>query len=657
MQHPILETTLIVLFTVLLVNLTFRIFRLPVTLGYLVVGVMVGPHGLAWIPDTETITPLAEFGIVLLMFTIGLEFSLTKLMSLKYPVFVLGGFQVLLTIFITTSFGLMVNMTLNQSLIIGCIVAMSSTALVVKQLSDQFEIHSRHGLNAIGILLFQDLAVIPILTIIASLAGMNAEPLMDFLPFALFKSALAILIIIGIGRWLLRPLFRMIAATRTVELFTLTVIFIAIGSAWLTAVLGMTLALGAFLSGIMLGETEFRHQIKSEIRPFRDILLGLFFVSIGMLANIDTWLDTWFWILLLLMGIMIGKTVLIIALCRVSNYPLETATRTGVILSQGGEFGFAIFTVANSAHLLPPEFSQVVLAALLISFALAPIIIRYNGAITKLLLPNVIEQNRQYVVSTIEEASSELSNHVIICGFGRVGQHIADFLKKSAVPYLALELDPEIIHNASLAGEPVLYGNVTEPEILKTANIRQAAAVVVSFDDTAAALAVLSQIQIANLNLPSLVRCRDETEYELLRDHGASKIITEVYEESLTIAHYLLQILNIPPRKIHQLLQGARKNDYQSLSKIFPGSFFDELSNSPPVSRHLKPVYLPENANVIDKYVHDLQLPDVEIISIIRNKQQLDMDNTGLKAGDILILYGLPECLDNAEKLILEGSE
>lgn len=657
MQHPILETTLIVLFAVLAVNLTFRLMRLPIILGYLLVGLLVGPEVIGWIPDTETIQPLAEFGIVLLMFTIGLEFSLSRLFSLKFPVFVLGGMQVFITMFVTTSIGLMVDMTLTQSLIIGAIVAMSSTALVVKMLSEQFEIHSPHGLNAIGILLFQDLAVIPIMTVIASLTAMNDQPLAQFIPFALLKSLLAILIIIGLGRCLLKPLFRLIAATRIVELFTLMVLFIAIGSAWVTAKLGMTLALGAFLSGIMLGETEFRHQIKSEIRPFKDILLGLFFVSIGMLANIQTWLAAWHWILLLLIAIMIGKTLLIIALCRISNYKIDTSIRTGLILSQGGEFGFAIFALAHSAHLLPVDYSQVVLAALLISFAFAPFIIRFNGAITKLIRPDAMKRNKDLMTSDIKSLAGEFSDHVIICGFGRVGQHIGQFLKQSQISFLAFELDPEIIHNTNLAGEPVLYGNATHIDILKTANIKKAAALVISFDDISAALTILSHIKMEGINIPTLVRCRDETEFELLKDHGATKIVTEVYEESLTLVHYLLRLLHIPHGKIHHLLEGAREHDYQMLSRIFPGSFFEEPPDASLISKHLRPVYIAALSNAIDKRIHELEFNEVDIITIIRDKKQLSPEHVKIKEEDILILYGLPSKLDDAEKQLLKGRE
>lgn len=656
MHYPILETTLIILLAVLTVNIAFRIIRLPVILGYLIGGVVVGPYVLGWIPDTEAIKNLAELGVVFLMFTIGLEFSFPKLITLRYPVFLLGGLQVLCSILITLSIGLLLKMSLSESIVIGCVVAMSSTALVIKQLSEQFEIHSQHGLNAIGILLFQDLAVIPVLIVIASLSGIDNQPIYQSLLWALLKGVLAIIVIIGLGRWLLKPLFHLIATTRVVELFTLSVLFVAMGAAWMTGILGMTFALGAFLSGIMLGETEFRHQIKSEIRPFRDVLLGLFFVSIGMLANVTTWLDTWYWILLLLIAIMLGKTSLIIILCRLAKYNQETATRTGLILGQGGEFGFAILALALTTQLLPVDYGQVVLAALLISFAFAPIIIRYNKEIAKFLFPKVIWWNQDEFEFKIKEVTSELSQHVIICGFGRVGQNIARFLSKVHVPYMSFDLDPEIIRNTGLAGEPIIYGNVTHPDILKAAKINEASAVVISFDDVAAAISVLDQIRLIAPKIPTLVRCKDEAEFELLREHGATKIVTEVFEESLTLVNYLLQILHVAKGKIHALLQDARDNNYEILSQIFPGSFFDETLDGTVIYEYLRPIPLPDTAYAVARNINELILPGVEIVTIRRGEKHLKpTDDTKLHAADILILYGLPAHLDEAEKILLVG--
>ena len=384
MQFNMIESFLIILFVALVITVIFRHLKIPIILGYVIVGILVGPHVFGWLANTEVIKNLSEFGVVLLMFTVGLEFSFSKLFSLRHAVFVLGSLQVVISVLLTMIIGIVFKIPVISALVIGCIVAMSSTAIVIKQLSDQSELDTQHGKNAIGILLFQDVAVIPILIFIAT--GSNTNSFWITLLFSLFKSISAIAIIVILGQWILKPLFRIIEKTKTIELYTLSVLFVVIGSAWLTHILDLSFALGAFSAGIMLAECEQRHKIKNEVRPFRDLLLALFFISIGMLVNITAWAKSWFWILLLLSGLMIAKALLIIILTKLSKYSWRTSIKTGMILAQGGEFGFAILTLALTHHLLPTDWGQSILAALMISFAFAPAIVHHNASLTKLFL-------------------------------------------------------------------------------------------------------------------------------------------------------------------------------------------------------------------------------------------------------------------------------
>ncbi len=383
-----LESLLILLLIAVIITTLFRHLKIPMVLGYLIVGALVGPNGFGFVDNTQNIRDLAEFGVVFLMFTIGLEFSLSMLWELRFSAFIYGGSQVFLTTSATTVVGILLGMTLQQSLVVGGIVAMSSTAIVIKQLSDQLELKTNYGRNAVGILLFQDLAVIPLIVIITSLNMTNGNGTSSILFWALIKGIIAVLIILAAGQWLLRPMFRLISAARSLELFTLSVLLVTLGAAWLTHYLGLSLALGAFLAGIMLGETEYRQQIADEIRPFRDILLGLFFISIGMLLNIHTWGATWYWILLLFAAIVIFKAILITLLGKLFRYPISTALRTGLALSQGGEFGFAILTIALTYNVLPPDYGQVVLGALLLSIGISPLIIHFNAKIAQFILRN-----------------------------------------------------------------------------------------------------------------------------------------------------------------------------------------------------------------------------------------------------------------------------
>ena len=659
MNFSVVEGFLVILLIALVVTVIFRYLRIPIILGYVLVGVLVGPHVLGWLPDTKVIKELAEFGVVLLMFTIGLEFSLSKLFALRYAVFVLGGLQVLFSIIVTVIVGISLGMSAIASIVVGGVVAMSSTAIVIKQLSEQSELNTQHGSNAIGILLFQDLAVIPLLVFIASMTGTSDQSFWITLLWSFVKGIIAIAVILVFGRWLLRPLFRLIAATRIVELFTLGVLFVAVGTAWVTNVLGVSYALGAFLAGIMLAECEYRHQIKVEIRPFRDVLLGLFFISVGMLVNIAAWPQTWIWIVLLVMGLMIGKALLIILFNLLSKYDLVTATRTGLILSQGGEFGFAILTLALVNQLLPMDWGQSILAALLISFIFAPIIIRYNEKITLFLLPKKLKQHAVHVQLEVAEVAHALKNHVIICGYGRVGQNIARFLEKVNCSYIGLDVDPEIVQNAKVAGDPVTYGDATHPEILEAAKLSEGKAVLISFGDIHPTINALNQIRSTYPKIPILVRSRDEAERKLLQQHGATKIVTETFEESLTLAHHLLKAIEIPQHQISKLLQDVRDKNYDVLYKIFPGSFVGEETEKDVLHEYLRPIPLSEKAHAVGHTLHELtvQKTGVDVVALRRGQSRhlKPKGDIKLHVGDILILYGSPEQLDEAEKILLEG--
>lgn len=569
-----LEIILFVFLSALIVTVIFRQLKLSVILGYLLVGALIGPHALGIVHNTPDIKELAEFGIVFLMFTVGLEFSVSKLIALKYPVFVLGGLQVSLTILITTLIGKFVGISTLPALVIGSIVAMSSTAIVAKQLSDQSELHTSHGLNAISILLFQDLAVIPLIILIAGLASNTQQSLSMIMLWALAKGLLAIVLIFFLGRWLLKPLFRHISKTRLIELFTLAVLVVTLVSAWITNALGLSYALGAFLAGIMLAETEFRHQIEVEIRPFRDILLGLFFITIGMLADVTHWQQTWHWIGLLLIALIIGKMALITLITRfTSKSHLASSCRTGLVLAQGGEFGFALLTLALTNDILPADYGQVVLAALLISIAISPILIRYNKAIATFFLMRKSKTDETLTEENLAPLAHKLKQHIIICGFGRVGQHIARLLDKIHYPYVGLDLDAELVRKASATGQQVIYGDPAHPEILKAAGLDHAQVLVISFNDMPSTIKILSMVKHSHPTLPILVRCRDEAELQQLKHYGATEIIAELFEESLMISHHLLNLIHISPQKIEDLIEEVRSKNYDLLQKTFPGAF------------------------------------------------------------------------------------
>lgn len=659
MTFGILETLLCVLFAALIITVLLRQFKIPVVLGYFVVGALLGPHALHVIPDLDTIKKIAEFGIVFLMFTVGLEFSQPKLFALKKAVFLIGGLQVLLSVIICTGISMLLGMNMVQALVIGGIVAMSSTAIVIKQLDDQFELYTSHGLNAIGILIFQDLAVIPFFILIVGLSVQNQYALPIVFLSAVLKGTFAIFLIVFLGQRLLKPAFQFIAKTRALELFTLTVLLIALFSAWLTNWLGLSFSLGAFLAGMMLSETTFHHQIEIEIRPFRDILLGLFFITIGMLVDIKLWHETWYWIALLLCAIVIGKMGVIILISRLTGNNSSVSLRTGLVLAQGGEFGFAILTLALTYNIISVDYGQVILAALLISIAISPLLIYYNQTIAKWILPKSIQWNDNSLQQYISQETSKLNNHIIICGFGRVGQDVAKILNKILYPYIGLDIDSELIKETSLAGENVLFGDASHPGILKAAGLERAKAIVVSFDKLKPTQKVLSMVREEFPTLPIFVRCKDQIELEELKKYQPTKIVAETFEESLSLAQYLLSVLSFSENKIHALMAQARRNDYDILRKVFVNPFKQEQDENQFSYENLMPIQLLEDAYAVGHTLDEFNLEQsgIELIGIRRGKLKLYKPEPQFKlqAHDIIVVYGPIEALENTERFLLEG--
>jgi CPA2 family monovalent cation:H+ antiporter-2 len=567
MDYSYLNEILILFAAAMSVVVLFLYLNLPPILGYLIVGILLGPYSLALISNIEHIRELAEFGVVLLLFTIGLEFSLPLLIHMRSAVLGLGGAQVLLTTVITAAISMFLGMPLDISIILGGVVAMSSTALVTTLLSAQHELHTRHGRNAIGILLFQDLMVIPFLLFVNHLITSSGTTT-DVIFKAVGQGFLGIIFILALGRWVLRPLFGIIAKFKSSELFTLTALLVALAAAWITQQMGLSLALGAFIAGIMLAETEFRHQLEAEIRPFRDILLALFFISIGMLLNIQLLPEIWPWVLLLLSALIVFKFGLIAILCRLFGWDWAVATRTGITLAHGGEFGFAILALALSGDLLPADYGQVVLAALLISMGLAPILIRYNQKLVGKLLPVASNISDAEIEQKIAETANELNNHVIICGYGRVGQNVARFLESEEINYIAMDTNLMLVQQAVKNHHSVTYGDTSNIALLKSAGLERAAALVFCLDDVSPVMKVLHQVCEVNKDILILVRTSDDSHLEELKHAGATEVIPETMEASLMLSSHLMLMLGMSETSVIGKIREVRKDRYKFLKGI-----------------------------------------------------------------------------------------
>ncbi|MBT8103144.1 MAG: monovalent cation:proton antiporter-2 (CPA2) family protein [Gammaproteobacteria bacterium] len=658
MEYQILAQVLMLLLAAVVILFLFRRLRLPTVLGYLVVGVVVGPIGLGIVP-TDDQALLAEFGIVFLLFTLGLEFSWSRVVAMKREVFGLGGMQVALT---TLAFGLLASWMgfgPGISVVIGGSLALSSTALVIKQLSDQLELSNPHGRLATGILLFQDIAAVPLLVLVSLLAADGVEYDVLDVPKALLEGALAIIFVLLAGRWLLRPAFREIARTHVPEHFTLAVLLVALGAAWATYAAGLSLALGAFLAGMMLSETEFRHQVEADIRPFRDLLLGLFFITIGMRLDFGFLVRDAELVVGLAAALIAGKAILVTGIARGFADNWRDAARTSLAVAQGGEFGLALITLASGAAIITPAATQAILAALVLSMLISPLIIRTNSDLTSWLASS--DATAVALLNREMQATGSLAkrDHVVICGYGRVGQNVARLLQKEGFEFIALDLEPGRVRRARQAGDPVYYGDAAKAEILANIGLPHANAVVISFSDALYAVRVVETVRRFREDVPILVRTRDDAYFDLLQQTGASVIVPESIESSLILSAYAMNVLQVPLPRIIRTIERVRSHRYGELRQIFPKEAARHLDETHAMRERLSSIALPPGAHAVGRTLAELRLADAQVmVNAIRRDGitgRQPLPESELRAGDVVVLFGTPEALERGETILLNG--
>lgn len=548
-----------------------RRLRLPSLLAYLIIGIVLGPHGLKLLAESHEVDMLAELGIAFLMFTIGLEFSLTRLKAMRGLVFGFGGAQVLLTATATilvTWFGY--GQRWESGIAVGLAVAMSSTAIVARMLSERFELHSRSGRQTMGVLLFQDLAVVPCLILLPALARPQEELAQSML-IAVSQTALVLAILIGLGRRPVKAIFDVVARRRSEELFVLTTLWIVLALGFATHSAGLSLALGAFIGGMLISETIYRHQVESDIRPFRDILLGLFFISVGMMLDVAYVLANWPLLLLATLLLIGGKGLVVMLVARLARSGLDVCLRTSAQLAQAGEFGLVLIDLANEQKLISGDVFQVTLSAMLISMFIAPFLIeraaRFSGELAR---GDWAHQAKQ--VHDIAVGAFGLDKHVILCGYGRTGQHVGKFLAEAAISFVALDLDLAQVKRRSIKNGAVVFGNADRPEVLKAAGIARAGGVVIAYPDTHSAERVIRQVRHARPDIPIIVRVPDETHVARLKAAGATEVIPEVLEGGLMIAAETLVQLGFPVEQAMARVRAARAERYASLRAFYQGS-------------------------------------------------------------------------------------
>jgi len=544
---------------------TFQRLRSSPILGYLAAGILIGPYGLALIGDTKAAQTLAELGVVFLLFMIGLELSVSRLRALGSKVFGLGSLQVLITGALIGTAAYLQGQTFEAATIIGGGLALSSTAFVLQLLVERGERATRFGLTTFSILLLQDIAVVPLL-ILVTLLGAEGASFVQAFGLAALKGGAALAVAIGFGRFLLRPLYRMIASMRSVELFVATTLLVVLGMGWVMTLAGLSMEMGALLAGLLLAETEYRHQIEADIRPFRGILLGLFFMTIGMSINIGFIVGNLGMILLVVVALMGTKILITTGLCRLTGMPLSTSTRTGFALSQGGEFGFVLFGSAVVLNLITADLAQILMAVITLSMVATPLMF-YAGK----HLGNRLRTDAHTPQDSIGTDLENVNDHVLIAGFGRVGQTVAKVLSDAGVPYVALDLDQARVAKCRARGVPVYYGDADQIHVLQSAGAGRARMALVTLDKPKVTRRVVASLREHYPDLPILVRARDRRRTLELEKVGATAVVSEAAESSLQLGSIALKSLGVEDDDILCVIQEYREDDYARLEDIISG--------------------------------------------------------------------------------------
>lgn len=659
-----LELTLLYLLAAVLGVVVCRSLKLPPMLGYLAVGVVIGPNALALAKNADGVRHLGEFGVVFLMFVIGLEFNLPKLRAMRSHVFGLGLFQVVLTMLGATGATLAMahfaphlwDMDWKTALALSAAIAMSSTAIVVKLMTERLELESEHGKRVMGVLLFQDLAVVPLLVLIPALAA-PGEQMFATLAFATLKATALISVLLVGGPRVMRWWLTLVARKKSEELFVLNLLLITLALAWLTEMAGLSLALGAFIAGMLISETQYKQQVESDIRPFHDVLLGLFFISIGMMLDWRLVLERWPLVLLLVTLPLMFKATLVTLLARGLGATMGVSLRAGLYLAQAGEFGFVLLTLAQQNNLVPPALLNPILAGMVLSMLATPFIFMYsNQLVMKLVSSEWLQQSLQ--MTTIARKSINANKHVIICGYGRCGQNLARMLERESIPYIALDLDPDRVRQAAAAGDSVVFGDAARLPALMAAGLSRASAVVITYLEVPGAMKVLSHTRTHAPQVPVIVRTQDDHDLVALRQAGATEVVPEAIEGSLMLASHALALVGVPVRRVIRIVQDQRDARYGLLRGYFHGA--DDVSTDEVNAERLSSLTLTTNSHAIGKTVSQLDILqelDVRVVSVRRRGGKvLPMAQDPLMLdGDTLVLSGKTEALAAAEQDLLKS--
>lgn len=660
LDQPLTQALILLLASVCVIAVARRL-GLPAILGYVFVGLALGPHALGFVAESDSTHLLADIGVVFLLFTLGLEFSWPRMVAMRDEVFGLGLLQVGCTMAVFAMLGRFAGLPWLAAVTVGGAVSMSSTAIVIRQLTEQAEVNRTHGRLSLAMLLFQDLAFVPLLALATALGSGAIDGAFSTggVLRSLAAGGIALLVVLAAGRWLLRPVMVEIARSRLKELFTLTVLLVVLSSAWVTQLAGLSMALGGFLAGMMLAETEYRHQVEAVIRPFRELLLGLFFISVGMLLDVHALVSEFFVIVGLVVGITVLKVAVTSLVVRLFVSTHFKALRTGLVVAGGGEFGAALLTLLLAGNAIPTPIAQPLLVALVVTMLITPFGIRYNKPIARFLLRE--RGPPQTALQREEAATSDVAKreHVILCGFGRVGQNIARVLEGQGFEYIAVDLDLARVRPARQAGDPVIFGDSADDEVLMSCGLENASAVVVTFANPAVSVGIVRAVRAIRRDVPVLVRTQDDAGLAELNHAGATEVVPETFEASLMLVSQVLMLLNVPVSRVVRAVGEIRRSRYATLRSIVHREGEDALEELESPAEGLASVVLPPAAWAVGHSIDEVRERGAEVhFTALRRQGITGREPAGsvlLREGDVLVIHGLPEALEHAEAVLLAG--
>jgi len=651
------QLLLVFLITIALIAICRRI-KFPPIIGYIMVGLVVSIIGKSSFRHFEDLNVLARYGVVFLLFSIGLEFSLPHLIAMRKTVFGLGSMQMLICGGASYLICIGLHLSPVTAFVIAVSIAMSSTAIISKILTETGELGTNVGRLSMSMLIFQDLMVVPAIIITNFFAAGDTSNIFNSLAFDLIKGIFTFTVLVIVGKKVFTPIFNEVARARSGELFTLTTLFVVLGAAYFSELMGMSKEFGAFLAGAIIGGTPYHHQVESDIRPFRDVLLGLFFIGIGTMININVLANHFILILVIAISIFAGKMLTISLLVKFLKLGTkQNATKIGLFLAQAGEFGFVLIALASHYNIFDNTSAQILLASLISSMLLSMIFLRFEKWVVP-FFNLLIFRERKALPDDLKDTSIKKGS-IIIIGFSRVGQWVSRALTTQGHEYFALDLDPTLVNQARLAGENVVYADASDAHVLENIGIHEASAVVLTVQDLNMSLKVLSQIRLMDKNLPVLVRTKDDNDIERLLDAGATQVIADALEASLMMSLHLLVALGMDLKSAVEWSEGLRADRYTLLKGYFQGEQ-QEFSNKSDQAVQQRAIVIEAGYFAEDKTLHVLHPSayNIEVLAIRKNGilAPNPAPQAKVNTGDVLVVSGLPENLDRFEWYLVEGA-